>query len=61
MPSPLLIAAFVVNGKTFPHPPVQRMTAREVIASILPDFRSIATTPCTRPSSTSSLVTNHSS
>jgi hypothetical protein len=61
MPSPLLIAALVVNGKTLPHPPVHRITARAVIASIFPDARSIATTPCTRPSSTMSLVTNHSS
>ena len=32
-----------------------------VIAWIWPDISSIATTPCTRPSSTSSRVTNHSS
>ena len=27
MPSPVLMAAFVVNGKTRPQPPVARMTA----------------------------------
>ena len=46
MPSPFLIAAFVVKGNTLPQPPVQRMTARAVIASMRPDFRSMATTPC---------------
>ena len=61
IPSPFLIAALVVKGKTLPQPPVQRITAPAVIASILPDIRSSATTPCTRPSSTRSLVTNHSS
>jgi hypothetical protein len=61
MPSPLLIAALVVKGNTLPQPPVHRMTARAVIASIFPDLRSIAITPWTRPSSTRSLVTNHSS
>ena len=40
---------------------MQRITARAVIASIFPDINSIATAPWTRPSSTSSLVTNHSS
>ncbi len=53
--------AFVVNGKTRPHPPVARMTALAVMGSIRPDISSMATTPHTRPSSTSSLVTNHSS
>ena len=61
MPSPVLIAALVVKGNTLPQPPVQRMTAFAVIASIRPDIRSIAITPCTRPSSTSRRVTNHSS
>jgi hypothetical protein len=51
----------VVKGKTRPQPPVQRMTARAVMVSIFPDASSMATTPCTRPSSTSNLVTNHSS
>ena len=61
MPSPVLMLALVVNGKTRPQPPVQRTTAFAVIASIRPVISSIATTPCTRPSSTSSRVTNHSS
>ena len=61
MPSPVLIDALVVNGNTLPQPPVQRMTARAVIASTRPEARSMATTPCTRPWSTRSLVTNHSS
>jgi hypothetical protein len=37
------------------------MTALPVIVSTRPDISSTATTPDTRPSSTSSLVTNHSS
>jgi hypothetical protein len=37
------------------------MTALAVIISIRPDISSTATTPWTRPSSTSSLLTNHSS
>jgi hypothetical protein len=37
------------------------MSALAVIVSIRPDISSIATTPRTRPSSTSSLVTYHSS
>ena len=62
MPSPFLMAAFVVKGNTLPQPPVQRMTARAVIASISAGLAGrCATTPCTRPSSTRSLVTNHSS
>ena len=61
MPSPVLMLAFVVNGKTLPQPPVARMTAFAAIVWILPVSSSIATTPCTRPSSTSSLVTNPSS
>ena len=32
MPSPVLMLAFVVNGKTLPQPPVHRMTALAVIA-----------------------------
>ena len=61
MPSPVLMLALVVNGKTFPHPPVASTTARAVIARIRPVASSTATTPCTRPSSTSRRVTNHSS
>ena len=61
MPSPFLMAALVVNGNTRPQPPVHRMTALAGMASIFPDIISIATTPWTRPSSTRSLVTNHSS
>ena len=61
MPSPVLMLAFVVNGKTLPQPPVARITALAVIAWIRPVRSSTATTPCTRPSSTSSRVTNHSS
>ena len=61
MPSPVLMLALVVNGKTLPHPPVASTTARAVIALIRPEFSSTATTPCTRPSSTSRRVTNHSS
>jgi hypothetical protein len=53
--------AFVVNGKTLPHPPVASTTAFAAIARIRPERSSTATTPCTRPSSTSSRVTNHSS
>ena len=37
------------------------MTAFAVTAWIFPDIRPTATAPCTRPSSTSSLVTNTSS
>ena len=55
------MAAFVVNGNTRPPPPVAITTARAVIVSIAPDISSIATTPQTRPSSTSSRVTYHSS
>ena len=36
MPSPVLMLAFVVNGKTLPQPPVHRMTAFAVIAWICP-------------------------
>src|SRR3954447_18028778 len=61
MPSPVLMLAFVVNGKTFPQPPVHRITDLAATAWIRPVISSMATTPCTRPSSTSSLVTNHSS
>src|SRR5215213_3413403 len=61
IPSPVLMLAFVVNGKTLPQPPVQRITAFAATAWILPVISSTATTPCTRPSSTSSLVANHSS
>ena len=32
----ILILAFVVKGKTFPHPPVHRMTAFAVMASMCP-------------------------
>jgi hypothetical protein len=53
--------ALVVNGKTRPPPPVARMTALAPIASIRPDISSIATTPRTRPSSTSNRVAYHSS
>ena len=61
MPSPFLMLALVVKGKTRPQPPVHRMTALAVMISILPDISSMATTPWTRPSSTRSFVTNHSS
>ena len=61
MPSPVLMLALVVNGKTLPQPPVARITDLAAIVSIRPLIRSTATTPCTRPSSTSSRVTNHSS
>ncbi len=56
IPSPVLMAALVVNGKTRPAPPVHRITARAAIAWILPLEISIATQPCTWPSSISSLV-----
>ena len=36
MPSPVLMLALVVNGKTLPHPPVASTTARAVIAWIRP-------------------------
>ena len=36
MPSPVLMLALVVNGKTLPHPPVASTTARAVIARIRP-------------------------
>ena len=39
MPSPFLMAALVVNGNTWPHPPVHRITARAVMASILPGLQ----------------------
>ena len=61
MPSPLLIEALVVNGKTRPPPPVHMITARALIARISPVRSSIATTPWQRPSSTSRRVANHSS
>src|SRR4029453_7904769 len=61
MPSPVLMAALVVNGNTRPPPPVAITTDRPVIVSTRPDISSIATTPQTRPSSTSSRVTYHSS
>ena len=53
--------AFVVNGKTLPQPPVASTTDFAVIAWTRPVISSMATTPHTRPSSTSSRVTNHSS
>ena len=61
MPSPVLMFALVVKGKTLPQPPVASTTALAVIARTRPVLSSTATTPCTRPSSTSSRVTNHSS
>ena len=45
MPSPVLMLAFVVNGKTFPQPPVASTTALAVMAWIRPVVSSIATTP----------------
>jgi hypothetical protein len=53
--------ALVVKGKILPQPPVQRMTALAVMAWMFPVASSMATTPWHRPSSTRSLVTNHSS
>jgi len=53
--------ALVVNGKTLPEPPLHKTTDFAVMTSIRPVISSIATTPCTRPSSTRSRVTNHSS
>ena len=61
IPSPVLMAAFVVKGKTRPPPPVQRMTDFARIACSSPVRKSIAVTPWQRPSSTSSRVANHSS
>ena len=61
MPSPFLMLALVVNGKTLPQPPVQRMTAAAAMERTFPVASSIATTPWQRPSSTSSFVTKHSS
>ena len=61
MPSPVLMLAFVVKGKTLPQPPVHSTTDLAVIARTRPVPSSTATTPCTRPSSTSNRVTNHSS
>jgi hypothetical protein len=61
MPSPVLIAALVVNGNTRPAPPVQTMTALAVIARTLPSWRLSAPTPITVPPSTSSVVAYHSS
>ena len=61
MPSPVLMLALVVNGKTLPPPPVASTTALAVIAWIFPVASSMATTPCTRPSSASSRVTKLSS
>ena len=45
IPSPFLIFALVVKGKTRPQPPVHRMTARAVMVSTFPDISSMATTP----------------
>ena len=61
MPSPVLIAALVVNGKTRPPPPVHMITERARIAWISPVRISIAMTPWQRPFSTSRRVANHSS
>ncbi|COU66577.1 Uncharacterised protein [Mycobacterium tuberculosis] len=61
MPSPVLMFALVVNGNTRPHPPVHRITASARIVSMRPVANSIATRPHTLPSSTSSVVANHSS
>ena len=61
MPSPFLMLALVVKGKTLPQPPVQRITAPAAIARTFPVASSIATTPWQRPSSTRSRVTKHSS
>src|SRR5713226_4669651 len=55
------MSAFVVKGKTLPHPPVQRITALARMVWNFPDASSMATTPRTWPSSTNNLVTNHSS
>ena len=61
MPSPFLMLALVVKGKTLPQPPVARMTALAVMTWIFPVASSVATTPWQRPASTRSFVTNHSS
>ena len=61
MPSPVLMAALVVNGKTRPPPPAQMMTALAVMALTVPSWTLMAVTPQTLPSSTSSWVANHSS
>ena len=61
MPSPVLIEALVVNGKTRPPPPVHMITAFARIGFTWPVRSSIAVTPWQRPPSTSSLVANHSS
>ena len=59
MPSPFLMLALVVNGKTFPQPPVHSRTDLAKIVTILPVASSMATTPRQRPSSTSSFVTKY--
>ena len=45
IPSPFLMLALVVNGKTLPQPPVQRMTALAMMVRICPVDSSMATTP----------------
>ena len=47
--------------KTLPEPPLQSTTDFAVMTSMRPVISSIATTCRTRPSSTRSRVTNHSS
>src|SRR5436190_2184428 len=48
MPSPVLMLALVVKGKTRPHPPVHKITLFAVMAWILPDISCQATTPVSR-------------
>jgi hypothetical protein len=61
IPSPVLMAAFVVNEKIRPQPPVQRITALAVMHLTSESRRSMAATPAHRPSSTRSEVTKNSS
>ena len=61
MPSPVLMAPLVVNGKIRPAPPAQMITALALNSRIVPVRISIAVTPRQTPSSTIRSVEKYSS
>ena len=61
MPSPVTMPALVFWRYTRPAPPVARITAWQANSTGLPVAISMASTPCTRPSSTIRSATKNSS
>ena len=61
MPSPVTMPALVFWPKTRPAPPVHMIAALHSIRKNSPLAMSIATTPCTRPSSTTRSAQKNSS